>query len=155
MLKYKPIKEYKMENSFLRKRHSDRLIFFGILLFMVGLIIGFFVPLFANPRMGLSSHIEGILNGIFLVVLGLIWHKIEVSDLLLKITYGMALYGTFANCLGMLIAAVFNAGKSLTVAANGHEGAPIVEGFITFILIFIVPFYDVYLCHYFNWTVQI
>ena len=124
-----------MEKSFLKKHHSDRLIFLGVLLFMLGLIIGLFVPLFANPRMGLSSHIEGILNGIFLIVLGLIWYKIELPDVWLKFTFWLALYGTFANCLGMFIAAVLNAGKSLTVAANGQEGTPVAEGIITFILV--------------------
>lgn len=102
---------------------------------MMGLIIGLFVPLFANPRMGLSSHIEGVLNGIFLIVLGLIWYKIELSDTWLKVTFWLALYGTFANCLGMFIAAVFNAGKSLTVAANGQEGSPVVEAIVMFILV--------------------
>ena len=124
-----------MEKSLLKKFHSDRLIVLGILLFMLGLIIGLFVPLFANPRMGLSSHVEGILNGIFLIVLGLIWYKIELSETWLKITFWLALYGTFANCLGMFIAAVFNAGKSLTVAANGHEGTPVAEGVVMFILV--------------------
>jgi (hydroxyamino)benzene mutase len=124
-----------MEPSILQKNQSDKLIFLGVLLFFLGLIAGLFVPIFANPRIGVSSHIEGVLNGIFLIVLGLIWHKVDLADKWLKITFWLALYGTFTNWFGMLIAAVFNAGKMLGVAANGQEGPVLAEGMVTFLLI--------------------
>jgi (hydroxyamino)benzene mutase len=124
-----------MEKSSLQKQQSDRLIFYGILLFLLGLIVGLFVPLFGNPRMGLSSHLEGIMNGMFLVMLGLIWGKVALSKKWLKITFGLAIFGTFANWLGILIAAIFNAGKDLNVAANGQEGSPLAEGVVMFLLI--------------------
>ena len=125
----------KMEPSILQKHQSDKLIFLGVLLFFFGLIVGLVVPLFANPRIGVSSHIEGVLNGMFLIVLGLIWHKVALADKWLKITFWFALYGTFANWFGMLFAAVFNAGKMLGVAANGQEGPVLAEGVVTFLLI--------------------
>ena len=124
-----------MDTTTLKKQQSDKLIYLGVLLFLLGLIVGLFVPVFANPRMGLSSHIEGVLNGIFLIVLGLIWHKPEISTKWLKLTFWLAIYGTFVNWLSMLIAAVFNAGKMLTVAANGQEGHPVVEFILMFCLI--------------------
>lgn len=117
------------------KKQSDQLIFSGVVLFFLGLIIGLMVPVFANPRLGVSSHIEGVLNGIFLIVIGLIWHKINLSNRWLKITFWLAIYGTFVNWFGILIAAIFNAGKMLGVAANGQEGPPIAEGVVTFSLI--------------------
>ena len=124
-----------MENSILNKNQSDKLIFLGVLLFFLGLIVGLLVPLFANPRLGVSSHIEGILNGIFLIVLGLIWHKVELPDKWLKMTFWLVLYGTFANWFGILFAAVFNAGKMLGIAANGREGPAVAEGIVAFFLI--------------------
>lgn len=124
-----------MEKSETKKLQSDKLIFLGVILFLIGLIIGLLVPIFANPRMGVSSHIEGVLNGIFLIVLGLIWNKVDLSNKLLKITFWLAVYGTFANCFGILIAAIFNAGKMLGIVANGQEGTPVVEGIITFSLL--------------------
>ncbi len=78
-----------MEN--LVKNQSNKLIFSGILLFLIGLVIGLLVPIFANPRMGVSSHIEGVMNGMFLTMLGLIWHKLDLSDRWLKITFGLAI----------------------------------------------------------------
>ena len=44
---------------------------YGILLFFLGLVTGLVVPMLANPRMGLSSHLEGLMNGMFLIILGL------------------------------------------------------------------------------------
>ena len=124
-----------MESLETKKRQSDKLIYFGVILFFIGLIIGLMVPIFANPRMGVSSHIEGVLNGMFLIVLGLIWNKVDLSNKWLKITFWTAVYGTFANCFGILIAAIFNAGKMLSIAANGQEGTPFIEGIVTFSLI--------------------
>lgn len=124
-----------MENASFKIEQSNWLIFLGIVLFLLGLIIGLLVPIFENPRMGVSSHIEGVLNGMFLVVLALIWHKIDLSVRWLKITFWLAAYGTFANCLGILIAAIFNGGKMLGVMANGQEGTALVEGVISFALI--------------------
>jgi hydroxylaminobenzene mutase len=124
-----------MENSLLKTHQSNRLIFLGVTLFLIGLIIGLGVPIFENPRMAVSSHIEGVLNGIFLIVFGLIWHKIDLSDRWLKITFWLAVYGTFANCIGILIAAIFNGGKMLGIMANGQEGPPWVEGIVGFSLI--------------------
>lgn len=124
-----------MEKSTLIKNQAEKLIFLGVLLFLLGLIVGLFVPILGNPRMGVSSHLEGVMNGMFLILLGLIWHKISLSDQWLKITFGLAIYGTFVNWFGILIAAIFNAGKMLGIAANGKEGAAIPEGIVTFSLI--------------------
>lgn len=124
-----------MENENLKIQQSNRLIFLGVFLFLLGLIIGLFVPIFANPRMGVSSHIEGVLNGMFLIILALIWHKIDLSIRWLKITFWLAVYGTFANCLGILFAAIFNGGKMLGIMAQGKEGTALVEAVIGFSLI--------------------
>jgi hydroxylaminobenzene mutase len=114
---------------------SHKLIVLGFILFLLGLIIGFLVPLLANPRMGLSSHIEGILNGIFLIILGLIWERLSLSVRMLKVNFVAAVYGTFANWFGMFIAAIFNAGGMLNVAAEGKQGPEIIEAIINFLLI--------------------
>ena len=124
-----------MELKLLKKKQSDLLIYLGVLLFFLGLITGLLIPALANPRMALSSHIEGVMNGMFLIILGLIWHKVDLSSRWLKITFWLAIYGTFANWLGILIAAVFDAGGMMTVAAEGKQGTPVAEGIVTFSLI--------------------
>ncbi|MGC9353168.1 MAG: hydrogenase [Mariniphaga sp.] len=124
-----------MNNEHQKKKQAGNLLFLGFLLFLLGLITGLIVPAFASPRLAVSSHIEGVLNGIFLVVLGLVWHKLALSGKALKITYWLALYGTFANWFGILVAAVFNAGKMLGVAAGGQEGPPFAEAVVAFFLV--------------------
>jgi hypothetical protein len=44
---------------------TRRLIWHGIFLFMLGLLTGVAIPALTNPRMGVSAHLEGVLNGIF------------------------------------------------------------------------------------------
>jgi len=68
-----------MEHILQIKRHSKWLLFLGVLLFLLGLLIGLLIPMMTNPRMGLSAHLEGIMNGMFLVILGLIWNKLRLN----------------------------------------------------------------------------
>ncbi|MFN7119979.1 MAG: hydrogenase [Saprospiraceae bacterium] len=116
------------------KQQSNRLLFLGILLFFSGLVAGLFIPLMANPRMGLSTHLEGIMNGLFLLALGLIWHKLMLTNRWLNITFWLTVYGSFANLIAVLIAAMTGFGKMMPIA-GGQEGTPLLEGIISFLLI--------------------
>jgi hydroxylaminobenzene mutase len=117
-----------------KNQYADLLLFFGILLFLFGLVIGVSIPLIRNPRMGLSAHLEGTLNGIFLVTVGLIWSKIIINDKWLTTTFWLTIYGSFANFIAVSIAAITGAGKMMPIA-GGKSGTTIAEGFITFLLI--------------------
>jgi hydroxylaminobenzene mutase len=123
-----------MELSISNKQQTRKLIFWGVFLFFLGLVAGLFIPLMANPRMGLTTHLEGVLNGIFLIVLGLIWNRIALSDRWLIWAYWLALFGSFANFAAVLIAAITGAGKMMPIA-GGKEGAPIIEAIISFLLV--------------------
>jgi len=67
----------------LSQRLGRRLLRYGIVLFLLGLATGRLVQLLPLPRMGLSSHLQGVMNGTFLVVLGLIWPHLRLHALLL------------------------------------------------------------------------
>jgi hypothetical protein len=41
--------------------------------FLIGLLTGFAETHFANMRMGLAAHLEGVMNGTFPVALGAAW----------------------------------------------------------------------------------
>ena len=113
----------KMENVKSPNKHANKLLFYGVLLFFFGLAAGLFVPLMANPRMGLSTHLEGVMNGIFLIVLGLIWNRVALPDKWLKI-----------NFAAVLFAAITGAGRMMPIAL-GKEGTPIQEAIISFLLV--------------------
>src|SRR5262252_6039812 len=46
------------------KHKKRRLMWHGMLLFLLGLITGLVEQRFTNVRMGLSAHLEGVMNGI-------------------------------------------------------------------------------------------
>lgn len=122
-----------MEDN-LQSKQANQLVFIGLLLFLIGLMIGFFVPYMTNSRMALSAHLEGVMNGMFLMILGLIWRRLALSSTLLTITFWLAVYGTFANITAVLLAAITGFGKMMPIA-GGKEGTGIAESIISFLLV--------------------
>ena len=53
----------------------------GMFLFLIGLFTGFAETRFSNVRMGLAAHLEGVMNGTFLVALGAIWTEVRLPPL--------------------------------------------------------------------------
>ena len=100
---------------------SRRLLQLGFVLFLLGLLTGFAVPIAANPRMALSSHLEGLLNGIFLLVVGLIWERLQLGARARATAFWLVVYGTFANWATTLAAAVLGAGASMMPLAGGGQ----------------------------------
>ncbi|OFZ11406.1 MAG: hydrogenase [Bacteroidetes bacterium RIFCSPHIGHO2_02_FULL_44_7] len=123
-----------MENTHLLKWQADRLLLLGILLFLLGLIVALLIPMMNNPRMGVSAHLEGTMNGMFLLILGLIWIKVSVNGRWLKTAFWLTIYGSFANFLAVSLGAFTGAGKMMPIA-GGKEGTTLIEGLISFLLI--------------------
>ncbi len=84
--------------------------------------------------MGLTSHLEGIMNGMFLVILGLIWPGIHLNRPWLILTFWLAVYAAFANWLATLLAAIWAAGYSMPIAGLGNKGSPAQEMTIDLLL---------------------
>jgi hydroxylaminobenzene mutase len=125
----------KLTESDQKVKESGRLIFAGMLLFLLALVVGLGAPLLANPRLGISCHVEGVLNGIFLLIVGLVWNRLALSARWLTITFWLSIYGTFSNWLSYLLAAIFNAGRHLTIATRGKTGPPLADDIIDFLLV--------------------
>ncbi len=115
---------------------AQRLLQLGILLFLLGLCTGLAVPALASPRMGLASHVEAVMNGTFLVVLGLVWPRLILAQPLLSAAFWLAVYGAFANWLATLLAAVWRAGNPMMpIAAQGTAGTALQELVIKALLV--------------------
>lgn len=115
---------------------GQRLLLLGMILFMIGLLTGFVSGTFENPRMGLSAHLEGLMNGTFLAVLGLFWHRLALGAKASIVAFWMVVYGAYANWLGVLLGGIWDAGGSMMpIAAKGLTGTPVQEGIIAFLLI--------------------
>ena len=107
----------------MQRTNAHRLLQLGILLFLLGLLTGLAVPALGNPRMALASHIEAVMNGTFLVVLGLVWPRLRLPARLLGAAFWLAVYGAFANWLVTLLGAAWRAGTAMMpLAAQGHSG---------------------------------
>jgi len=124
-----------MNNSIQNGKYGHRLLQLGIVLFLIGLLTGLAIPSFVNPRMGLSSHLQGLTNGMFLILLGLIWPKLWLPKRWLSVTFWVVIYGTFANWLATLLAAIWGAGRSMPIAALSNQGSPLQEIIIDTLLI--------------------
>jgi len=107
------------------------LMWHGIFLFLLGLFTGFAELQFANPRMGLAAHLEGVMNGTFLLALGAAWNEVRLKPGVKTIAYWTALYGAYANWLVTTLAAVFGTAALSPITAAGHTGQPWQETFIT------------------------
>jgi (hydroxyamino)benzene mutase len=108
----------------------------GLVLFLLGLLTGFAVPAAKNPRMALSSHLEAVLNGMFLVLLGLLWPHIHLPDAWGVTAVALIVYSAFANWVASLLAAVWGAGRRLApIAAGDHEASAAQEGVVSFLLV--------------------
>ena len=107
----------------------------GVLLFLLGLFTGFAVPALAHPRMGLSSHLEGVVNGTFLIVIGLVWPHLALNRLWAGIAFALLVYGTFANWFATLLSAWWGAVGTMPLAGGGARGTPAQEHIVFGLLV--------------------
>ncbi len=102
-----------------KNEQANKLVLFGLILFLLGLLVGLFVQNMANPRMALAAHLEGLMNGMFLMILGLIWNRLVLSKIVFNVAFWLTVYGTFANLIAVVIAAMTGFGKMMPIA-GGH-----------------------------------
>lgn len=87
--------------------------------------------MFANPRMGLSSHLEGVMNGILLIALGAVWENVRLGPNPERAAFWSLAYGTSVNWLTTLLAAIWGAGSMMPIAAAERSAAPWQEAIVT------------------------
>lgn len=107
----------------------------GVLLFLVGLLTGAVANNLPFPRMALSAHLEGVMNGGFLVLLGVIWPELRLSAGQARLARGLAFYGTYANWLATTLGALFGTSGLTPQAGAGHVGAGWQEALVAALLV--------------------
>ncbi len=113
------------------ERTARRLMFHGMCLFVLGLFTGFAEQHFTNVRMGLAAHLEGLMNGTFLIALGAIWPQVRLAPTTATVAYWTVLYGTYVNWLMTVLAAVFGTAALSPITGVGHSGLPWQESVVT------------------------
>ncbi len=82
--------------------------------------------------MALSSHLEGVLNGMFLVVLGLLWPHIDLPEV--RYRGGADRLPAYANWLATLLAAAWGAGRTRAHRDRRPQSPGRQGGFVSFLL---------------------
>ena len=113
------------------KDANRRLMWHGILLFMLGLLTGLAEDHFTNVRMGLAAHLEGLMNGTFLLALGAVWNEVRLTAPNKVVAFWTALYGTYSNWLFTTVAAVLGTAALSPITAAGHSGQAWQENLVT------------------------
>ena len=109
-------------------RQARRLLQIGSVLFLFALLVGLFVQKFTVPRLGLSVHLLGLMQGLFLMVAGLLWPKLVLTRVLSGIAYCLIIFGCLAALTANMLAASWGAGNSLLpIAAGTARGSALQE----------------------------
>jgi hydroxylaminobenzene mutase len=117
-----------MNLASISSRQSHRLLQVGIGLFLFSALIGLVVPHFTVPRIALAAHLIGILQGIFVVALGLLWPRLSLSVAMLTFAFWLLIYECVAAMATNLLAGAWGAGNSiLPLAAGGAHGSAVQE----------------------------
>jgi hydroxylaminobenzene mutase len=90
--------------------------------------------------MGVASHLQGMTNGPFLVVVGLLWSRLDLSDAVETLTVVLLVYGTYANWLATQLGAIWGAGFRFAPGATGdHRSSPGRERLVDLLLLTLAP----------------
>lgn len=95
--------------------------------FSLGLLTGFVEASFQNQRMGLAAHLEGVMNGTFVIALGATWSEVKLQTRQKAVAYRTVLYGYWAFTT---LAAIFGTATLSPITAAGHSGRPWQEALV-------------------------
>ncbi len=71
--------------------------------------------------MGLSAHLAGVQNAFVLILFGLIWKYVALSQTMLRWCYWFSVYGMYSIGLSLALAAVW--GASSATPGAGYSGS--------------------------------
>ncbi len=108
-----------------------RLLFFGMLLFAIGIVSGTVAQLLPNPRLALSGHLEGLLNGMFLMIVGLLWDGLALGARAKTTALLSLLIGSYANWALTMLGALWGTKKLTPIAGAGYSAAAWQEGVVS------------------------
>lgn len=111
--------------------YRRRLLWHGMALFLIGLLTGLAQQHFANLRMALAAHLEGVMNGTFLLAVGAIWSEVRLSSRASVVAYWTLLAGTYGNWAVTTLAAVLGTAALSPITSAGHSAAPWQEALVT------------------------
>lgn len=96
----------------------------GFLLILLALLGGTVIPRFTNPRLALSAHVTGLLNGLLLIALGLCWSALSLTPARGRLVRALFVYGAYANWAVSLLGAAWGTQRLTPIAGAGFAATP-------------------------------
>jgi (hydroxyamino)benzene mutase len=112
----------------------QQLLICGTALFLLSLLMGFAIPVFANPRMGVEMHVTGLQSGMALWALGLMWQRVALPAGAERPAQILALAGLYATFISLLLAAIWGTSRATPIAGAGHQASHLREVVVTVLL---------------------
>ncbi len=103
---------------------GKKLILLGAVLFLLGLFQGALIPSFHNPRMALSAHLAAVQSGMAMIIFGLIWNLVRISEKWLKVAFYTNFLGMYVVWIAISLGAILGASRSLPIAGAGFAATP-------------------------------
>ncbi len=104
------------------------LIKWGAVLLALSALTGFAIPLVSDPVLGLATHVQGLLNAFLLLLVGLIWSRLEIGYLGAVVTYWGLIVGAYLTLAVQFAATLLRIGGTVfPIAGGSHVGTPLEE----------------------------
>ncbi len=116
------------------REHIQKLIVAGVLLFLLGLLNGMAIPSFKNPKLGLSAHLSGMQHGFVLILLGLIWSRLKLSNNTLTWCYRLSVYSMYGIWIALVLGAAWGTISGTPMAGAGFGTTQEKEAIVNFLL---------------------
>lgn len=114
--------------------YPQRLIFSGMLLFLLGLFNGMAIPSFLNSKLGLSAHLSALQHGVVLIVFGLIWNRLQLSNKGQTWCYWLSVYSMYGIWIGLVLGAAWGTISGTPMAGAGFGTTASKEAIVNFLL---------------------
>jgi (hydroxyamino)benzene mutase len=117
---------------------NKNLLSLGFILVFLSFLTGLVIPLVKNPQLAVSSHLNAIIGGIILVILGVISTILTLSDSNRKIMIWSWIYATYMNWAVTLLGGIWGTSRLTPVAGAGFTASTLQENIVSVLLISLV-----------------
>lgn len=108
---------------------------FGFLIYLVSLLLGLVLNKFKNPRMALSTHVSGLMIGIYSISIAAVSNFIILDDNLENIVFYSHVIGNLLLIISLFLASCWNTKGSTPIMGGEKLSSGFEEKIVSFGLI--------------------
>lgn len=84
----------------------------GLIVLLLGLLIGFAIPLFHNSHLGNAAHLVGLIGGFGMISLGMLWPALKLGRSWSNAGAWTMVLSMYLNWLGLVLLGAFGSGPN-------------------------------------------